>query len=247
MSIECCLNQFRFARWTLVFGQDAAADCRVLHEHGITTVLVPAYTGHPHTPPPLFESEFDYHIWPVLDVPGFPIIWAFPTFVRAIASALSNGTDNKADIPDNARTDNSRSQRQQKQKQSQAHAVLVHCANGVSRSVAVVAAYLMVAEQLSADEALDAVRAVRPKISGKKFRDQLVLWGELNFDLEHPKSDGSSSSGNEAFEERKGRDTLLKRLRKLYSLKKCNALRDALNGNTQTFWPKTDGVDRPPP
>ena len=29
---------------------------------------MPAYTGHPHTPPPLFPGEFEYLIWPLMDV-----------------------------------------------------------------------------------------------------------------------------------------------------------------------------------
>lgn len=91
--------------------EDAAKDAAALEAHGITHIFVPAH-GTSSGPPPLHEGRFTYKIWHVIDVPGYPIIQAFPAFVAAL-EALKPGEK-----------------------------ALVHCVAGVSRSAAVVAAYL---------------------------------------------------------------------------------------------------------
>lgn len=57
------------------------------------------------TPRVRFEGEVNYLVWDVYDVPGYPIIWCFDAFTDYLIRAVER-------------------------KQP----VLVHCANGVSRS-----------------------------------------------------------------------------------------------------------------
>ncbi|TFK71802.1 phosphatases II [Pluteus cervinus] len=55
--------------------------------------------------------------------------------------------------------------------------VLVHCNQGLSRSPAVVAAYLMWTRRISATEALDVVRTARDQVwTNPGFQEQLVLF-----------------------------------------------------------------------
>jgi len=56
--------------------------------------------------------------------------------------------------------------------------VLVHCVQGLSRSAAVVAAYLMWSRQISAAQALEVVRRAREQVwVNPGFQEQLVLFG----------------------------------------------------------------------
>ncbi|EFJ44677.1 hypothetical protein VOLCADRAFT_82741 [Volvox carteri f. nagariensis] len=67
--------------------------------------------------------------------------------------------------------------------------VLVHCQAGVSRSPAVVAAWLMRSRGLSADEALRLLGSRRPAVDPNEgFRAQLSLFGDMKCSLvpEHP-------------------------------------------------------------
>ncbi|KAH8106039.1 phosphatases II [Cristinia sonorae] len=55
--------------------------------------------------------------------------------------------------------------------------VLVHCVQGLSRSAAVVAAYLMYAQQISSTAAINAVRQAREQVwINPGFQEQLVLF-----------------------------------------------------------------------
>ncbi|KAF5358937.1 hypothetical protein D9758_004767 [Tetrapyrgos nigripes] len=55
--------------------------------------------------------------------------------------------------------------------------VLVHCVQGISRSAAVVAAYLMWSRRISATQALELVREAREQIwPNPGFQEQLVLF-----------------------------------------------------------------------
>ncbi|RDB22761.1 Dual specificity protein phosphatase 1B [Hypsizygus marmoreus] len=55
--------------------------------------------------------------------------------------------------------------------------VLVHCVQGISRSAAVVAAYLMWRRRVNSTQALDMVRSVRDQIwPNPGFQEQLVLF-----------------------------------------------------------------------
>jgi len=55
--------------------------------------------------------------------------------------------------------------------------VLVHCVQGLSRSAAVVAAYLMYSRRINATDALDIVRRAREQVwPNPGFQEQLVLF-----------------------------------------------------------------------
>ncbi|KAJ7587213.1 protein-tyrosine phosphatase-like protein [Mycena floridula] len=55
--------------------------------------------------------------------------------------------------------------------------VLVHCVQGISRSAAVIAAYVMWARRMNTTQALDFVRSVRDTIwPNAGFQEQLVLY-----------------------------------------------------------------------
>ncbi|KAJ7598098.1 protein-tyrosine phosphatase-like protein [Mycena floridula] len=55
--------------------------------------------------------------------------------------------------------------------------VLVHCLHGISRSAAVIAAYVMWARRMNATQALDFVRSIRDTIwPNAGFQEQLVLY-----------------------------------------------------------------------
>ena len=74
--------------WLWLGGENAAWDSGSLCRHGITHVFLPAFTGHPHSPPPVFEGKFMYLIWPVMDVPGVnptsPPIKTAPVLVTVV-------------------------------------------------------------------------------------------------------------------------------------------------------------------
>ncbi|KAI9593770.1 dual specificity protein phosphatase 12 [Syncephalis fuscata] len=63
--------------------------------------------------------------------------------------------------------------------------VLVHCQAGVSRSAAVVIAYIMKMEQMSYEQALVYVQATRSCIlPNNGFRDQCKLFAEMNYTVD---------------------------------------------------------------
>ncbi|XP_054153130.1 dual specificity protein phosphatase 12-like [Oppia nitens] len=67
--------------------------------------------------------------------------------------------------------------------------VFVFCSAGFSRSVTVVAAYLMKKLRITANEAIERIRTVRPKINPNPgFIGQLALYEDMDyeFDVRHP-------------------------------------------------------------
>ncbi|KAI9166554.1 phosphatases II [Paramyrothecium foliicola] len=60
--------------------------------------------------------------------------------------------------------------------------VLVHCTRGVSRSPAIVAAYLMRKHRQSADRAIAAIERVRRVRPSPNFLAQLYVWDEVQYD-----------------------------------------------------------------
>ncbi|KAI0367683.1 hypothetical protein BV20DRAFT_1037581 [Pilatotrama ljubarskyi] len=62
------------------------------------------------------------------------------------------------------------------------HGVLVHCQAGMSRSVAIVAAFLMVSQGLDPEGALDVIRKVRPDVQPNEgFMRQLGIFYKASF------------------------------------------------------------------
>ena len=96
--------------------------------------------------PPLFPSFFTYKVVPVLDSPDANLRTRFPDCIAFIKQAIAKGGK-----------------------------VLVHCFAGVSRSAAVVIAYLMQEHGLSVQAAYGLVRSKRPYIKPNEgFHEQLI-------------------------------------------------------------------------
>lgn len=63
------------------------------------------------------------------------------------------------------------------------HAVLIHCLAGVSRSCTLLAAYLMKARKLTADQALKLISSQRPQVQpNESFIHQLEMYERCNFE-----------------------------------------------------------------
>ena len=95
---------------------------------------------------PPFPDRFTYHVYEVYDRGDEDLLSHFPQMCEEIASGLKKG------------------------------GVLVHCANGISRSPTVVAAYLMQTKKLRAAEALEYISSRRHVNPNQGFRDQLVAF-----------------------------------------------------------------------
>lgn len=102
----------------------------------------------------LYAEDLVYLQYHIADLPGWPIIPLFPEASRFISDAIASGG-----------------------------CVLVHCANGVSRSASFVIAYLMEANGWSFADAKYHVRTHRPQISSK-FEEQLRLWEGMRCSLD---------------------------------------------------------------
>ncbi len=63
--------------------------------------------------------------------------------------------------------------------------VLVHCAQGISRSASFVVGYIMKERKCTYEEANNHVRKIRAVVdTEKKFGDQLTLWAEMGYEYE---------------------------------------------------------------
>jgi len=66
--------------------------------------------------------------------------------------------------------------------------VLVHCAAGISRSSSVVCAFIMYVDHIPFEQALEQVRKARPIVSPNHgFRKQLIMWHEMEYQIEGTK------------------------------------------------------------
>nr|XP_043618559.1 tyrosine-protein phosphatase yvh1-like [Erigeron canadensis] len=64
--------------------------------------------------------------------------------------------------------------------------VLVHCYAGLSRSASVITAYLMRSERLSAQDALESLRQIKPYVfPNDGFLQQLAMFEEMGFKVDH--------------------------------------------------------------
>mmetsp|Transcript_11764 Transcript_11764/g.18866 ORF Transcript_11764/g.18866 Transcript_11764/m.18866 type:complete len:225 (+) Transcript_11764:69-743(+) len=143
--------------YLLLGGEKAAASHELLIQHRVEWILnvsdnVPCY----------FPAEFSYKVIEVEDHEHENLIMHFPAcfnFIKAARSAyhrsnLLETTGDKA--------------------RGQFPSILIHCHQGVSRSVTVVCAWLMETKNLSAQEALEFVREKRPIVDPNKgFIEQL--------------------------------------------------------------------------
>ncbi|XP_071720073.1 uncharacterized protein [Rutidosis leptorrhynchoides] len=67
--------------------------------------------------------------------------------------------------------------------------VLVHCFAGVSRSAAIITAYLMRTEQLSLEDALESLRQSNESVGPNDgFLEQLTMFEEMGFKVDHSSS-----------------------------------------------------------
>jgi len=101
-----------------------------------------------HIPAELPESGIHHMRIPVEDVDYEDLLIHLPSACQFIEEALRNGGN-----------------------------VLVHCVQGISRSAAVIAAYLMWRRRINSTAALELVRAARDQIwPNPGFQEQLVLF-----------------------------------------------------------------------
>ena len=130
----------------------AASHLALLVSRGVTHVvncLGPEYEA--------FPEQLAYLTIAVSDVPHEPIARHFDAVVDFIGAALAAAAPAPAAPP----------------------AVLVHCAEGVSRSSTLACAFLMRARGLSAAAALAALQAARPQAQpNESFLEQLRAWEE---------------------------------------------------------------------
>jgi dual specificity phosphatase 12 len=113
-------------------------------------VVISALTRDEYDEYMITYSDFDKQVWYSLEIddePGAPIYSHFDHAHRIIRNALTKG-----------------------------NRVLVHCAAGVSRSVSLVAAYLIIEKSMTADAALRLIRSNRVNANPNDgFRKQLAL------------------------------------------------------------------------
>jgi Dual specificity phosphatase, catalytic domain len=121
------------------------ASAEDLAEANIKLIVIPAYLGRPDSECQPRRDGIVYCQRRVLDLPGFNIANVLIECVERIKEAHENGGG-----------------------------VLVHCAQGVSRSASVVVAYVLASGQVaSLDGAIHLVRSKRKQIDVTRFRDQL--------------------------------------------------------------------------
>eukprot|EP01128_Nolandella_sp_AFSM9_P012092 TRINITY_DN8945_c0_g1_i1.p1 TRINITY_DN8945_c0_g1~~TRINITY_DN8945_c0_g1_i1.p1 ORF type:complete len:196 (+),score=12.37 TRINITY_DN8945_c0_g1_i1:39-590(+) len=133
--------------------EDSSRSSSSLQEEGVTHILVPAHLGRPDWGESFLTNPTILHQkHHILDMAGFPIIHYFEDCVSFIEEGLKSGGK-----------------------------VLVHCAEGKSRSATIVIAYLMKSRSWSFREAHAFLRGKRS--INVKFEDQLQLWEECGYSL----------------------------------------------------------------
>lgn len=121
---------------------ETACDEEGLKENGITHIVTAIYNVRPQFP----DSEFEYHMVPVIDKPSADIKKYFEECFEFIDEAIKNEKT-----------------------------VLVHCVYGVSRSSTLVCAYLIKKHNLTVSQAVQLVKTKRPKANPNAgFLSQLV-------------------------------------------------------------------------
>lgn len=169
-------------------------------------------------------GKVNYLVWDCLDSGKFPIIWCFPEYTSYMDDALSKGEN-----------------------------VLVHCQAGVSRSSAVVCAYLLTKgfgkdESNPAKACYQMIREKRSKINEGRFVDQLELWHALDYTLPRPEdfqkffAKAYDRKGNKLARMADG-NAALEQLRDIFSIAANKKMREAYLGNARTFWPIQEDLE----
>jgi predicted protein tyrosine phosphatase len=159
----------------------------ILREHNITAIVSLVGSHHFRWTQPWFRKAIPkgnhLHI-PCLDVPTQDLL---PYFGRINNFILNRLVDPSAEKGPN---------------------VLVHCAQGISRSAAAVIAFLMMRNSWDYETALKFLREKRPGVRPNKgFEEQLRIWGDVGFDLWEDKGKTVPKGEYAAFLER--RDKML--------------------------------------
>lgn len=175
-----------------------------------------------HTSQPRLRHPgvFTYLIWDAYDVKGYPLIWCFDVYCELIEEALRSGGK-----------------------------VLVHCANGVSRSPAIVCAYLLrearkgniedtLGVEASVTVCFSFIKKIRTQVSDRKFKDQLELYNKLGLSLEKY---SYLVKSNHLTEEHKG-IAEVEELNKFYSIRKVGKMREAFLATKRTLWLANDDI-----
>jgi predicted protein tyrosine phosphatase len=116
----------------------------------------------------------------------------------SLGTGLSGSTDDGVEIGRGKNADDATERLDPSAGAPRKPKVLVHCVQGISRSGAVVVAYLMRTCSLDYDSALASARASRSAITPNSgFADQLRLWQRLRYSIfvADPKEKGSTGWG----------------------------------------------------
>lgn len=160
---------------------------KLLQEHGITHVM--SLTSHRARPS--FDEDLGLqHIHvDIDDNPYEDILMSLEALCSWIEDALSPNQKDSHDAAD-------KSELEPDVHRVRTPRVLVHCIQGISRSGAVIVAYLMRTLSLDYEAALALARESRPVIfPNSGFSDQLRLWREMGLSIYAHPENGSESAG----------------------------------------------------
>ncbi|GAA5973698.1 hypothetical protein JCM11641_005085 [Rhodosporidiobolus odoratus] len=148
----------------------------ILQSLGITHIFCIAETREQHLFKAKFPGQFVYHIQEIRDADDQNLIRIFPDARQFIDSALTAGGR-----------------------------VLVHCGDGISRSPAIVTAYVMIKTGLTHEDAFQFVQARRFCVAPRtEFIHQLEAYGPILQASQAVAADSGAQSGQRA--RRRGRD-----------------------------------------
>ncbi|GAA5969055.1 hypothetical protein JCM8115_000290 [Rhodotorula mucilaginosa] len=148
----------------------------ILKNLGVTHILCIAETREAHILKPKFPGEFEYLIQDIRDADDQNLIRIFPQACQFIDGALENGGR-----------------------------VLVHCGDGISRSPAIVTAYVMIKTGLGHEDAFAFVQARRFCVAPRtEFVHQLEAYRPIIMASQAVAADRGAQAGQRA--NRRGRE-----------------------------------------
>lgn len=201
----------------LWLGSESAGLCTPLADlqhHQIILVAIPAYLGRETAEcQPHLHHRIQYYQRYVVDVAGYPLLPLLPSFcdviemvlkIKSMRESMTN-ENNRDQGGENSVVISRKSVRSEdafetlfeeegdgmKKRQG---SVLVHCAEGVSRSASVVIGYLMYSLGVSMDDARRHVQSKRKKICVRRFEEQLRGWEKMKCDWERREEAGLEKS-----------------------------------------------------